>query len=888
MGGPFPQGPEVGAAGHQAGSEVPLPDPVDHHARRQGVVGAGNEPGQLQAAALVAVDDPVTAPIQDLKKTARDQLAGIVVVSADQDPHGSRAPVLDRHHGQRIRGGAGAIPGGKYFHFRHMQGGGLLLPRSQQFHPHDPAGGSPGRTNPKSLGRSWKLLGIRTLGEKGLIPHLLSLVGQHRDPKVGEALEFGIHAIPQDHHAYGTAFGQLHLPPGVGVSLVGLLAVVEDPVDRLVRRGLAPGAGLAGLAQGSQAGHGSGKPIGVALAQLAHQGPFLPLGGELQIGHGAGTLEDGGQGVVVGGGDGVELVVVAAAAGQGQAQEGAPRNVDLLVGYVQNELLLVLLRQRLGAQHQEPGGHHPVAEGPPVGVPRKEVAGKLLQNKSIVGLVLVEGPHHVIAVAVGVAHDVVAVVGGGVGIADHVQPVAGPALAVVGGVQQALHQVRVGLGRRVIDKGFDLPGFRRQTQQVEVEPANQPPAVRGRSRPQTPGLQPGQDEPVQPGAGPRPVLDFRRLSESHGLEGPKGFFFLGELGNGLRRVPGKQDVVFLPQVGLHRPPLRLGVGVAVENHFRQVAPERDPAGGNLVQQGLDRRRNFRLPSVEVIAGGTVRGLRPANPGDDPGTLAAGRGAAPLCPAGPVSGFKPGHRKNGPGSIRILGKEDIRTQQSTPSLESEGRLAVHPAFGNPFRRRVLGRQLLHGGNLPVVAAPAGVLPGLEGLVLLELDGVSLQPDLQLGCQLTVSGGSRDHSALPLHCLLADSPGLWPDGAVSDPLLQGGDLTLRQRTGGRHLQIPGTPHQPNKAALIHLPRHHRRTRLAPLAQKLGRIQAQPSLLQPGTVAHLAVLHQQGADLLLEELDPGGIGFLTRGGDRDRRHQEGQEKETNQHGDSLTENG
>ena len=521
---------------------------------------------------------PFRAAIQDLKKTTGDQLAGIVVVSADQDPHGSRTPVLDRHHRQRVRRRPGAVPAGKHFHFRHMQIGGLIFPGPQQFHPHDPAGGSPGRADAKSLGRGRKLLGIRTLRKKHSIPHLLPLIGQHRDPKVGEALEFGIHPIPQDHHADGTAFGQLHLPPGAGVALIGLLAVVEDPVNRLVGRGLAPGAGLAGLAQGSQAGHGSGKPFRVPLPQLVGQGPFLPLGGELQIGHGPRALEDGGQRVVVGGGNGVELVVVAAAAGQCQSQECAARNVDLLVGHVKQELLLVLLRQRLGAQHQEPGGHRPVAKGPPVGVSRKEVPGKLFQDEPIVGLVPVEGPHHVIAVAVGEAHDVVAVMGGGVGIADHVQPVAGPALAVVGRVQQALHKVRIGLGRGVVDKGFHLRGFRRQTQQVEGEPANQRAAVRGGSRPQALGLQAGKNESVQPGAGPRPVAYCRRLPGSHWLKGPEGPLFLGKLGGA--SPPGSREAgcrIFAPQVGLHRPSLGFGAGGVVEDHFRQVPTKGDPA-----------------------------------------------------------------------------------------------------------------------------------------------------------------------------------------------------------------------------------------------------------------------------------------------------------------------
>ena len=432
------------------------------------------------------------------------------------------------------------------------------------------------------------------------------------------------------------------------------------------------------------------------------------------------------------------------------------------------------------------------------------------------------------------------------------------------------------MGRRVIDKGFNLPGFRRQTHQVEGEPANQRPPVRRRSRPKPLGLQPGQDEPVQPGAGPLPVPNCGRLLPGHRLEGPKGLFFLGKLGGGLFQVPGKQNVVFVPQVGLDRPAFFLGAGGVVEDHFRQVSPERDPAGGYPAQQGLDRRNTLRLLSVEVIADGAARRPGLAGHGHNPGAFAAGNGPVPPCPATLVSRFKPGHRQGGPGSFRTLGEEGVGTRQPAWPVESQSRLAVHPAVGNPFRRRGLSRRRLHGRNLPMVAAAAGVRPGLEGLVFLELDGVGFQPHLQLGRPFPVAGGPGNHAALPLPILLAHRPRLRPDCAGSNPLLQGSDLTFRQRPGRRHLQISGTAHELDEAALLHLPRHHRRSRLAPLTKEIGRIQTQPPLLQPGTVAHHAVLHQQGADLFLEEIDPGRIRCLTQGG-QGRGHQDRKQQKT-----------
>ena len=49
-------------------------------------------------------------------------------------------------------------------------------------------------------------------------------------------------------------------------------------------------------------------------------------------------MEEAGEGVVVGGGDGVELMVVAAGAGDGEAEEGFGKGIDHVVdavGFVQ-------------------------------------------------------------------------------------------------------------------------------------------------------------------------------------------------------------------------------------------------------------------------------------------------------------------------------------------------------------------------------------------------------------------------------------------------------------------------------------------------------------------------------------------------------------------------
>ena len=52
--GPFAQDAEVAGGGDQPPAEVVLPDPVDHHARGQRVVGTRDRAGQLEPAAARA------------------------------------------------------------------------------------------------------------------------------------------------------------------------------------------------------------------------------------------------------------------------------------------------------------------------------------------------------------------------------------------------------------------------------------------------------------------------------------------------------------------------------------------------------------------------------------------------------------------------------------------------------------------------------------------------------------------------------------------------------------------------------------------------------------------------------------------------------------------
>jgi hypothetical protein len=102
------------------------------------------------------------------------------------------------------------------------------------------------------------------------------------------------------------------------------------------------------------------------------------------------------------------------------------------------------------------------------------VAGELLMQKAVERLVGVEGSNDVIAILEGPsANSVLHRAPFAVGIAGGVEPVTGPALAVVGRSEQAINQLLVGVVRFVRQK---LLGFFRsggQAQQVKVGPQHE-------------------------------------------------------------------------------------------------------------------------------------------------------------------------------------------------------------------------------------------------------------------------------------------------------------------------------------------------------------------------------------------------------------------------------
>ena len=163
------------------------------------------------------------------------------------------------------------------------------------------------------------------------------------------------------------------------------------------------------------------------------------------------------------------------------------------------------------------------------------VAGKLLGQEAVVGFVGVERPDDVVAVTPGVGAKGILAIAVRLGIADQVEPVPRPALAVARRGQQAVDQALVGVGRVVGQECVDFLGGRRQPGQVEGRAADQGRLVGLRGGRQAVVEKRLENEsvdrvsrPVGPVVGPR-IDRLGNGRSANGLERPEGAVSGGEL-----------------------------------------------------------------------------------------------------------------------------------------------------------------------------------------------------------------------------------------------------------------------------------------------------------------------------------------------------------------------
>ena len=170
-------------------------------------------------------------------------------------------------------------------------------------------------------------------------------------------------------------------------------------------------------------------------------------------------------------------MIVALGAGDGEPEEGATEGRDAVHHGLDAELLGVdaALLVDLGVAIE--AGGHLLFDG---GI-RPKVAGELVDDELVVGLIAVERGDDPIAVFPDLARrvDGVAV---GIGVAGNIKPWTGPTFAVVRRGEQSLDECGVGGGRvpgGIGEEGGDLGGGGRQAGQIEAEPADEGDGIGG-------------------------------------------------------------------------------------------------------------------------------------------------------------------------------------------------------------------------------------------------------------------------------------------------------------------------------------------------------------------------------------------------------------------------
>ena len=158
--------------------------------------------------------------------------------------------------------------------------------------------------------------------------------------------------------------------------------------------------------------------------------------------------EDGREGVILPLQDRIELVVVAAGAVDRHATAARHHLRDHVVEVVgaglppQHVALGLDLTDEIPrACREESGGDYGVGV-----VGRDHVAGDLSPNKLVVGEVGIDRLDHPVAIPPGVGPELIAFEAVGVGVVGDVEPVAGPAFAVVGRGEQAVDEFFIRIG----------------------------------------------------------------------------------------------------------------------------------------------------------------------------------------------------------------------------------------------------------------------------------------------------------------------------------------------------------------------------------------------------------------------------------------------------------
>ena len=195
--------------------------------------------------------------------------------------------------------------------------------------------------------------------------------------------------------------------------------------------------------------------------------------------------------------DRIELVIVATGAAHAQAQEDLTRDVgDVVedVGPLSAGVALVVL---VGPQSKVAGRD---AKFGVIGI--EFVAGELLGQESIIRFVGIQALDDVVAISPRSGSIRILAITVRLGVADQVEPVACPSLAVAGGCEQAIDQSLIGIRFVVGQECVDRLGRGRQAGDVEGHATDQRRLIGLRCGRQAVVEQSLQDESVDRGLGP--------------------------------------------------------------------------------------------------------------------------------------------------------------------------------------------------------------------------------------------------------------------------------------------------------------------------------------------------------------------------------------------------
>lgn len=244
---------------------------------------------------------------------------------------------------------------------------------------------------------------------------------------------------------------------------------------------------------------------------------FPPLlgGGDRIIVSKSRAAEEGLKTIKVDLADRIEFMIVTAGAADGQTEEDqAGRLGDVVERDLSTQSLIVEI-DHIGLATVEAGGDECR------GFVRLDFRpGDLKTNEAVVRQVAIERVDDPIAIAPGIGPNLIEFEAVGIGVTRQIEPVLSPAFAVGRVGEQAIDLLFVSVRRFVCQKGVDLLGSRRQTDQVEGEPAQKRGAIGLGSRRQSRLLQFLNDERVDPISRLPGIMHPGNLDASRRLECP--------------------------------------------------------------------------------------------------------------------------------------------------------------------------------------------------------------------------------------------------------------------------------------------------------------------------------------------------------------------------------